>query len=116
MKNRTIRILSVGFLLALFSAGASAQNYGQQPRSGSTYDWRSGNQYYWNRDSSGQTNVRGFNFQNGSQWNTTIQRNGNMRGMDSGGNMWQYNNSTGFYQNFGTGRTCVGKGYARVCN
>lgn len=111
--------ISLSILLAAafaYPINATAQNYSQQPRFGSTYDWRSGNMYNWNRNSSGQTQLRGYNFRNGSQWNTTIQPNGNMRGMDGGGNMWRYDNSTGFYQNFGTGRTCYGKGYARFCN
>ena len=48
-------------------------------------------------------------------WNTTIQNNGNMNGLDSHGNYWQYNNNTGNYYNYGTGKTCYGFGYARQC-
>ena len=96
-------------LLVAFSLPAYAQ-------SGSDYDWRSGNSYYWNTDSQGNTNVRGFNTRTGSHWNTTIEPDGDMRGYDSNYNPWTYDSGSGFYQNFGTGETCIGKGYARVCN
>ena len=38
-----------------------------------------------------------------------------MTGFDGGGNYWQYNRNTGYYNNLGTGRTCVGKGLGRTC-
>jgi hypothetical protein len=71
--------------------------------------------YNWNRTPDGSTNVGGFNPSSGSQWNTTIQPNGDQRGMNSKGNLWQYNQSTGSYLN-SNGTVCVGKGAARVCN
>jgi hypothetical protein len=83
--------------------------------SGSKYDWRSGNSYHWNTTPEGSTQVHGFNVQNGTQWNTTIQPNGNMRGTDGNFNTWNYNAQSGYYHNNGTGETCVGKGYGRTC-
>jgi hypothetical protein len=83
--------------------------------SGSTYDAQSGNRYNWNRNFDGSTNVRGFNTNTGSMWNTTIQPNGDQRGLDSQGNSWQYNNRSGTYLNT-DGTMCVGKGLARICN
>lgn len=110
--NRTMireMLFSLCLILVAFSPPAYAQ-------SGSDYDWRSGNSYYWNTDSQGNTNVRGFNARTGSRWNTTIEPDGDMRGYDSNYNPWTYDSGSGFYQNFGTGETCIGKGYARVCN
>ena len=106
---REMLLLMCLILLTAFSLPAYAQ-------SGSSYDWRSGNSYYWNTDSRGNTNVRGFNSRTGSNWNTTIEPDGDMRGHDSNHNPWTYDRGTGSYQNFGTGESCVGKGYARVCN
>jgi hypothetical protein len=83
--------------------------------SGSKFDWQSGNSYHWNTSPDGTTQVHGFNIQNGTQWNTTIQPNGNMRGMDGNYNSWNYNAQTGYYHNMGTGETCIGTGYARHC-
>src|SRR5262245_50701343 len=97
-------------LLALLTSPASAQ-WGQTPRSGSNYDWRNGNMYNWNQTPDGSTNVRGFNTNTGSQWNTTIKPNGDMQGMDSKGNLWQYNQNSGSYLN-SNGTVCVGKGAA----
>ncbi len=82
---------------------------------GYTYDWRSGNSYNYYTGPSGNTTVNGFNSRTGSSWNTTIQPNGNMRGFDSGGNSWNYNDSTGYYWN-SNGTTCFGKGAFRTCN
>lgn len=50
------------------------------PRLGSTYDAQTGNAYNWNRSLDGSTNVNGLNSHTGSQWNSTIQPNGNQRG------------------------------------
>jgi hypothetical protein len=85
-------------------------------QSGYKYDWQSGNSYNWYRQPDGSTQVHGYNYQTGSTWDSTIRPNGDMRGRDSQGNIWQYNESSGFYQNYGTGRTCIGHGYARTCN
>lgn len=98
-------LLIAAFALALPTA-AGAQ---------STYDWQSGNQYHSNQNFDGSTTIRGFNYNTGSSWNTTVEPDGDMRGTDSQGNMWQYDDSTGFYQNYGTGTTCTGKGAFRTC-
>lgn len=82
---------------------------------GSSYDWRSGNSYSWTRNSDGSTDVNGWNLRTGSSWRTTIEPDGDMRGTDSHGNSWTYDNSTGYYHNFGTGKTCFGKGALRTC-
>ena len=63
--------------------------------SDSKYDPNSGNHDNWNRNIDGSTNVRGFNDRTGSQWNSTIQPNGDQRGTDSRGNMWNDNKGTG---------------------
>jgi hypothetical protein len=108
-----MRILFASWTFALAAltlpVGAEAQ------QSGSTYDWQSGNMYTWSRQFDGSTHVRGLNSRTGTNWSTTIQPNGNMRGFDGGGNFWNYNDATGLYQNFGMGTTCVGKGAGRTC-
>ena len=112
-----LRHLAGLLALALSASYAQAQGYGfEQPSSGYTYDPQSGNSYSWNRDALGNTNVQGMNIQNGTMWNQTIDPRGNQRGTDGDGNMWQYDDSTKTYINFGTGRMCTGEGYARVCN
>lgn len=103
--------LTLMVLVALLAGSAFAQW-----QSGSMYDWRSGNSYTWNKAFDGTTNLRGFNVQNGTHWNTTIQPNGDMHGLDGKNNYWTYHQGTGFYQNFGTGQICTGQGYARQCN
>jgi|SRR5581483_1653451 len=97
----------VGAVLML-TGTASAQSFG------SKYDWQSGNTYNWNRDSLGNTYVRGNNLNTGSQWTTTIQPNGDMRGLDSNFNSWNYNAQTGSYMN-SNGHGCIGRGPARTC-
>jgi len=86
-------------LVTAFSLTAYAQ-------SGTGHDWYSGNSYYWNTDSKGKTTVHGFDTKTGSYWNATIEPDGDMRGYDS---------QTGYYYNFGTGESCIGKGYVRTC-
>src|ERR671919_602803 len=75
---------------------------------GSSYDWKTGNSYRYNTDSSGNTTVRGYNIKNGSMWNTRVDSSGSMRGTDSQGNYWNYNSSSGNYYNYGTGQSCFG--------
>jgi hypothetical protein len=86
-------------------------------QSGSSYDWRSGNQYNSNanRNVDGSATIRGSNFGTGTQWNQTIMPNGDQRGTDSRGNHWNYKNSSGYYWNT-DGATCWGKGLYRQCN
>src|SRR5437899_2963229 len=84
-------------------------------QSGSAYDWRTGSSYNWNHNRDGSTDVRGYNYNTGSQWRQTIMPNGDQRGTDSQGNYWHYNNSTGSYWNT-DGTMCWGKGQFRQCN
>lgn len=79
------------------------------------YDWQTGNTYNSYQDGSGNTQVNGFNINTGGSWQTTINPNGNMQGRDANGNNWDYNDSTGYYHNYGTGKTCIGKGNFRQC-
>lgn len=104
-----MRFIIAACAAVLLSSAAIAQS------SGSSYDWRSGNSYSWTTDRSGTTHLNGNNFGTGSSWRTTIQPNGSQTGFDSQGNYWTYDSNTGFYQNFGTGRTCTGTGAFRTC-
>lgn len=83
------------------------------PSSGSTYDWRSGNSYRWQRDFNGDTRVSGMNLYTGSMWRQTIKPDGSMTGTDSKMNPWRYDSKTKTYMNFGTGEMCVGSGASR---
>jgi hypothetical protein len=80
---------------------------------GYTYDYKTGNSYSWSSIGD-STYVNGLNARTGSTWQTTITPSG-MSGYDSKSNYWQYSNQTGNYYNYGTGKTCMGKGYARTC-
>ncbi len=103
-----LKLVLAGLVTLLLATPAVAQ-------SGSYYDWRSGNRYNWNHNFDGSTDVRGSNVNNGSQWRQTIMPNGDQRGIDSRGNSWRYNNSTGSYWN-SDGTMCWGKGQFRQCN
>ncbi|KAA6185293.1 hypothetical protein F2Q65_09340 [Thiohalocapsa marina] len=82
--RRPILVLS----LAILPATSSAQGYG------SLYDGNSYTRY--------GTGYSGYNTNTGSTWNA--QSYGSMtRGTDSKGNSWSYDNSSGIYQNYGTG-------------
>jgi hypothetical protein len=76
-------------------------------------DYATGNCYQTN-NFNGTTRVYGNNMQNGTNWNTTIQQNGNMRGTDSDGNMWNYNAQSKIYSS-SDGTTCYGEGASRNC-
>ena len=83
---------------------------GNNPQSGSTFgnttnDLNSGNRYRTTPNSQGGTTTRGHNPSTGSTWTNRSDGRGNQSGIDSDGNRWQYNNSTGTYRNFGTGET-----------
>lgn len=91
--------------LLLLPAVASAQF---------TYDPQTGNSYVTTPSYGGGAQVRGYNLGTGSNWNTTVQPNGDMRGMDADGNTWRYNNSSGSYMN-SNGTICTGKGVFRNC-
>lgn len=100
-----LRLLLIVFIIGMFNISFAD----------SSYDWQTGNMYNTTQDSMGNTDVNGMNTHTGSTWNTTIEQNGDMHGVDSDHNYWNYNNATGYYHNFGTGETCIGKGYARSC-
>lgn len=94
------------------------EDYGvetQRPSYGTSYDWKSGSSYRWQRDPDGSTAVNGFNSRTGSIWRTEIEPDGDMSGRDSRGNYWRYDASTGFYTNT-DGTVCTGKGSYRTCN
>lgn len=82
---------------------------------GSAFDPESGNAYRSARAIDGSTTVRGYSFGTGAAWETVIEPDGSMRGVDSAGNVWQYDARTGAYWN-SDGRSCTGKGAARSCN
>ena len=122
-----MRQLVLALLLAGVATTASAQystyrpspypapTY-QAPRTTTTYDWQSGNTYTTTTRPGGGATINGFNANTGSTWNTQIDQRGNQQGMDSSGNVWNYNAQTKTYMNFGTGKMCTGEGYARMCN
>ena len=59
--------------------------------------------------------MNGMNLNTGSTWRTEIKPNGSMNGTDSKFNPWTYDANTKTYINYGTGKMCVGEGYARTC-
>lgn len=73
----------------------------------SKYDWNSGNAYNTTRSSNGATQMNGYNSNSGSTWQTNYNSNGNMSGQDKKGNSWDYNKSTGTYNNYGTGEVRI---------
>lgn len=81
----------------------------------SSFDPQNGNAYRSATAVDDSTTVQGYSFASGSAWETVIEADGDMRGVDSAGNAWQYDRQTGSYWN-ADGRRCVGKGAARVCN
>lgn len=92
-------------LIALLINSASAKDIFDSPdnNSGSKFDYNSGNFYRWQNNDDGETKIYGNNYKTGSTWNTTVEENGDMRGRDSNGNVWNYNDRTGTYINYGTG-------------
>lgn len=103
----TAVLASLGVALA-FTATARAQIR-------TVYDWQSGNSYVVTPNYGGGMHVQGYNLNTGSIWNTDIDSQGNMHGYDAGGNYWTYDRGSKTYLNAGTGRGCVGDGYARTC-
>lgn len=104
---RKIASLTIFFLLLtaniVFAGDYKYKHRDTATRYGSHYDWKSDNYYTWREDFSGGTKVRGYNFNTGSQWNTTIEKDGSMRGVDSNMNYWKYDKKNDTYINFGTG-------------
>jgi hypothetical protein len=101
-----MRTLLLGSVLFICAWAAQADT---------SYDWQSGNTTITTPSYNGGVNVQGFNSRTGANWQTRIENNGNQSGFDSKGNYWNYNESTGSYWN-SNGKTCYGKGAARVCN
>lgn len=79
------------------------------------YDWRTGNSYNTTDNGDGSTTTRGNNYNNGSTWTNTTERDGDQRGRDANGNSWTYDAQSGRYFNYGTGKTCTGSGKNRTC-
>jgi hypothetical protein len=79
-----------------------------------SYDWTTGNWYITTPNADGGAQVHVYNGRTDSSWNTTIFPNGDIRGFDSNGNVWQYNSSTGYYVH-SKGQACIGKGERRRC-
>lgn len=103
---RQLLFLAGALLLTTVSAHA---------QSSYTYDWRNGNSYRTTQNYDGSVTVNGWNTATGSQWRTTINPDGNMKGYDASNNYWTYRQNTGAYYNYGTGRSCYGKGAYRTC-
>ncbi|MFC0047774.1 hypothetical protein [Rheinheimera tilapiae] len=80
-----------------------------------TYDATTGNSYSTTPTYGGGANVMGTNTNTGSMWNTNIQADGDMSGIDSQGNYWTYDKQTGNYMNT-NGKLCTGTGATRICN
>ncbi len=99
------RIVAIAVAAIAVAGSAQAQSH---------YDWRSGNSYNVQRNFDGSTTVRGYNIQNGTNWNITQQQNGRYNGWTSKGGYFNGDHNTGYHN--GNGRTCFGKGYARTCN
>lgn len=112
-----MKFKSIALLTACITCSAVAQQY--TPPSYNTlptynYDYSTGNSYSTSESFDGSTRVNGYNTGTGSMWNTTIEQDGDMRGVDSKGNYWNYDSSTGNYMST-SGRICTGKGQSRIC-
>lgn len=104
--GRLTKALLLSAPLAVLSAGSAIAQF--------SYDYQTGNSYSTTPTFGGGAHVQGFNGRTGSTWSTDIDPNGDMRGMDSRGNTWNYNRSTGSYMN-SNGHGCIGQGYGRSC-
>lgn len=105
-------LLAVCLATPLMVKAEGYDSYGySKPSSGYKYDWKTGNSYNWNTNSTGETRVQGINTKTGSMWNTTIENDGDMKGFDSKGNYWNYNSKSDSYYNYGTGEQRIGDYY-----
>ncbi len=112
-----MKVILAAAATVLLAASARAQ-FDDHPQSHTEYDWRTGNRYEIEHHDDAfeqDTHVKGYNLHTGSSWETTIDDDGDMRGRDADGNSWRYDESSSLYQNYGTGKTCVGRGAARSC-
>jgi len=103
------------FLIALSAAAPVCAQYVAPVMPYSTHDSKSGNRYNVTPNYDGSVTVRGSNPRTGTMWRQQQYPDGSYRGTDSNGNMYRGNNVTGSYYNYGTGKSCLGKGYARRC-
>lgn len=71
------------FLLMVLSLPASAQQYVRDPSTGNTYQ-------VYHSDITGNTTIFGNNQSNGTRWSQTVERDGDQRGINAQGQMWQY--------------------------
>lgn len=112
-----MKVILAAAATILFAAPVLAQ-FDDHPQAHTEYDWRTGNRYEIEHHDDAfeqDTHVKGYNVQTGSSWETTIDDDGDMRGRDADGNSWRYDEGSSLYQNYGTGKTCVGRGAARSC-
>ena len=98
-------------LLFLFSPGMVFAQYTNDYK----YDYNTNSQYTIQRNHSGSTTVNGYNYNTGATWSSEHHSDGSSNGRDSNGNYWQYNSESGNYYNYGTGKSCYGKGVYRTC-
>lgn len=78
------------------------------------YDYKSGNNYRVCTNNN-SVSIYGNNYQTGSSWSQTQRSDGTYRGRDKNNNYYSGNNKSGYYFNYGTGKMCFGKGWARTC-
>ena len=104
----SLRIFIAASFISVMDLAANAQTYNQ-------YDWQSGNHYTITPRYDGGIQLNGLNLNNGTTWSQTQRPDGSYSGFDGNGNYYYGNNRSGFYQNMGTGRTCIGTGAARSC-
>lgn len=99
------------FAIALALLSTQALAYGDYD---TAYDAQSGNHYTIQRDQH-ETNVNGYNYNNGTNWQQTQRRDGSYSGRDAQGNYYQGNNNSGYYMN-SNGTWCYGTGALRTCS
>lgn len=81
-------------LLLSFCSPVIAQNYG----------YGSNDQNHYNTYGSG---YNAYNSNTGSQWHTDYSSGGNQSGTNAHSENWNYDRSTGLYQNYSTGETRI---------
>ncbi|WP_152521655.1 hypothetical protein [Marinimicrobium sp. LS-A18] len=100
---------------AYYQGTTDDSGIGQCASTGSSYDYQSGNSYHCNWMADGILKLNGYNYSNGTNWVTYFSENGDMKGYDSNQNYWTYTESSGYYINYGTGKSCYGKAALRHC-
>ena len=69
-----------------------------QPRS-YAFDPKTGTEFRWHSDATGNKHITTFNRTQRSLWNLTIDSLGNRSGTDENGNFWTFNPGSGVYRN-----------------